>query len=176
MSKNRWRRSCIRSRPRRSARAADSTMSQKSTVTRLCSPSSALRLLRMRSARCRGVYATGEAKRAESNPAAVPGWGRPHAPQKRLPGATIAPHARHDVVMGDVEPSVAARKPQAPRRLVGAAPLVADVDPAQHGRTGVRSRARGHDKPIAVIDDDRSPPEVPRVLLIALLEAPIRHP
>ena len=52
--------SCMASGSRRSARRVDSTMSQNSTVTCLRSPSSALRDIRIFSARCFGVYAPGE--------------------------------------------------------------------------------------------------------------------
>ena len=54
-SKNRSSSSCIASGPSCSASGVESAMSQKSTVTCLRSPSSALRELRMRSARYRGV-------------------------------------------------------------------------------------------------------------------------
>ena len=47
------------SAPSRSARAVEPTRSQKSTVTGLRSPSSALRDVRIRSARWRGVYVAG---------------------------------------------------------------------------------------------------------------------
>ena len=50
----------------------------------------------MRSARCRGVYASGEAKRAR--PAAFASTGRPHCPQKRTPSASSAPHEPHESV------------------------------------------------------------------------------
>src|SRR5262252_1958315 len=79
------------------SRSAMSSMellrSAKSTVTCLRSPSMAGRAVRIFSARCRGVYASGEAKR---------GWvGRgvstasPHCPQKRTPSTRSAPQLPH---------------------------------------------------------------------------------
>src|SRR5215467_5307538 len=54
--------SCIASGSRRSASREESTMSQKSTVTCLRSPSRALLEVRIFSARCLGVYASGDVK------------------------------------------------------------------------------------------------------------------
>ena len=73
-----------------------------STVTCLRSPVSAERSFRMRSARCAGVYACGDAKRAPpgatlAGPAAVgaDATAMPQAPQNRAPGVMAAPHAAH---------------------------------------------------------------------------------
>ncbi len=87
------------SAPSRSASAVEPTRSQKSTVTGLRSPSSALRDVRIRSARCRGVYAAG--LRA-SGPAGGAGAGaagpaaptaRPHSEQNFAVSGSSAPQA-----------------------------------------------------------------------------------
>ncbi len=63
--------------------------SAKSTVTCLRSPAIALRKVRIFSARCRGVYASGEAKRV--CPVRWASTLNPHAPQNRTPSASSAP-------------------------------------------------------------------------------------
>jgi hypothetical protein len=65
----------MRSGPTRSASGVELAMSQNSTVTCLCSPASAARVVRIRSARCLGVYAAGEAKSARGRRS------RPHSRQ-----------------------------------------------------------------------------------------------
>src|SRR5215470_384084 len=80
--------SCIASGSRRSASREESTMSQKSTVTCLRSPSRAAFEVRIFSARCLGVYASGDANLGAA------GWaarGLPQLPQNFLPAGTVAP-------------------------------------------------------------------------------------
>src|SRR5712691_11684747 len=92
----------------RSARSSiDPLRSAKSTVTCLRSPSTALLEVRMRSARCLGVYVSGEAKLGEGAigggvggaggsggafAGAAIGW--PQPPQNFSPGSFVNPHAR----------------------------------------------------------------------------------
>src|SRR5215471_9084311 len=83
--------SCIASGSRRSASREESTMSQKTTVTCLRSPSRAALEVRIFSARCLGVYASG----ATARDAAAGGEtfkAAPHPPQNFTPGSFEKPH------------------------------------------------------------------------------------
>jgi len=90
--------------------------SVKSTVTCLRSPSMALRVLRIFSARCFGVYVWGDAKRAaadsagaEAAGAAAGTSGAPHSPQNLSFGAFAARQA------GQI---AASRAPHSPQNFV----------------------------------------------------------
>ena len=77
----------------RSARSSSEPfMSANSTVTCLRSPSSVPREVRIFSARCGGVYVSGEAKRTGAG--ARIGW--PQPPQKRAPGSCTKPQRAHE--------------------------------------------------------------------------------
>src|SRR5262249_16962583 len=78
--------SCIASGFRRSASREESTMSQKSTVTCLRSPSRAAFEVRIFSARCLGVYDSGEGLRGAA--AGSPVTGVPHLLQNREPAGS----------------------------------------------------------------------------------------
>src|SRR5215510_15848204 len=91
--------SCIASGSRRSASREESTMSQKSTVTCLRSPSRAAFEVRIFSARCLGVYAAGEAKRwdAERSDAIVVAGAPPAA---AAPSVSRVPHSLQNLWPG----------------------------------------------------------------------------
>ena len=76
---------CQASSPSRFESSVEPAMSANSTVTCLRSPSSAEREVRIRSARCRGVYARG------GRPAAAPS-GAPQWSQKRASARLLRPH------------------------------------------------------------------------------------
>src|SRR5262249_60591491 len=83
--------------------------SANSTVTCLRSPSRAVLEVRIFSARCFGVYASGGGGRRGD----APGSRRaPHSPQNFWVGALPAPHCRH---------STASRLPHSPQDFIAAA-------------------------------------------------------
>src|SRR5262249_22456005 len=84
---------CTTSGSRSLARAVKPTVSAKSTVTCLRSPSRALRAVRILSARCLGVYDAGEATLAAGAGGCARLW--PQALQKRLSGGFTWLHAGH---------------------------------------------------------------------------------
>src|SRR5262245_57477055 len=91
--------SCIASGSRRSASREESTMSPKSTVTCLRSPSRAAFDVKMRSARCLGVYASGPPKHCEADGPAWPaGWA--HSEQNLAVAESWAPQFAHTRASG----------------------------------------------------------------------------
>src|SRR5262245_31905752 len=79
--------------PNRSARGVELVKSQNSTVTCLRSPSRALREVRIFSARCLGVYATGAVGGDETVSSVSTGC--PQARQNLAPAGSSVPHALH---------------------------------------------------------------------------------
>src|SRR5262249_50957326 len=94
--------SCIASGSRCSASREDSTMSQKSTVTCLRSPSSAALEVRIFSARCLGVYDSGEGVRGTAADSAVTGV--PHLLQNREPGGSSILQEEQDTLRRAPQP------------------------------------------------------------------------
>jgi hypothetical protein len=85
---------CMASAPRRAASAVEFAMSQNSTVTSFRSPSRTLRVARILSARCLGVYARGASKRGGSPPI---NNGCPQEKQNRAASGNSVPHAAQRV-------------------------------------------------------------------------------
>src|SRR6185503_11719852 len=110
-SKNPLSRACMRSGPTRSASGVEFAMSQKSTVTCLRSPSRAPREVRMRSARCLGVYAAGEANSLR------PRRSRPHSRQNFAESGSSVEQFGHRIVVARETVALLQEGPQHPGGL-----------------------------------------------------------